>query len=193
MLRNVCVLVMIAFIGIGSLSAQSPAPPTQSPASPAESKAPQINPAKAIDAIWNYAGTWKIEIEKFDTPYSKAGKEVTSLLNDCWRSGQYIACRQIVDGDPKVLIVFTCARPDHSCTSYQIPTDGGDPGSGTVLVEGDTWTFPWQTTDAGKTTYFRVVNVWSNPETIDYRQEFSTDKEHWTRMATGHEVKSSSK
>jgi hypothetical protein len=49
----------------------------------------------------------------------------------------------------------------------------------------------WSSTEAGKTTWFRVVNVWSSPTTIDYRQEFSTDQVHWTKSAFGHEVKTS--
>ena len=144
--------------------------------------------AGGVDAIWAYAGTWKTEIEHVDTVYSKAGKEASTLVNDCWRSGTYVACRQIVDGDPKVLMVFTC-KDAHNCTSYQVPPGGGEAGSGKVLLDGATWTFPWSVTEKGKTTYFRVVNVWSSPRTIEFRQEFSTDQEHWTRMGWGHEEK----
>lgn len=141
-----------------------------------------------VDAIWAYAGVWKIQMDHVDTPYSKASHEESTLKNDCWKSGTYVACRQIVNGDPKVLIVFTC-KDEHNCASYRIPPDGGDPGSGKVLLDGKTWTFPWSTTEAGKTTYFRVVNVWSSATTIEFRQEFSTDEQHWTAMATGHEIK----
>jgi hypothetical protein len=181
MRRTLCALSAILFLGIGSLGAQSP--------QPAPSPTPQSATPGDIDAIWAYAGTWKIDTEDLTTPYSKAGHKVTSLHNECWRSGPYVACRQIVDGESKVLIVFTCTRPDHYCISYQIPSDGSNPSSGTMHIEGNTWTFPWQTADAGKTTYFRVVNVWPTPTTIDYRQEFSTDQVHWTLTSTGHEVK----
>src|SRR5258708_23870699 len=146
MLRNLCALLAAALLGVGSPRAQSPAPEPPPPAD--------------VETLWAYAGTWKIEINHLDTPNSKAGHETSNLHNDCWKSGIYVACRQIVDGDPKVLIVFTCAKPDHSCTSYQIPTDGGEPGSGRLTIEGTTWIFPWSNTEAGKTTYFRVVNVW---------------------------------
>jgi len=145
-------------------------------------------PATGVDAIRAYAGTWKTTIDHQDTPYSKAGHEESTLVNDCWKSGSYLACRQIVNGDPKILIVFTC-RDAHDCSSYQIPADGGTAGSGKVQLDGNTWTFPWEQTDAGKTTYFRVVNVWSSDKTIEFRQEFSTDQLHWTRMASGHEIK----
>jgi hypothetical protein len=143
----------------------------------------------SVDRIWAYAGTWKIETESFETPYSKAGHEAKTLQNDCWKSGGYVACRQIVDGDPKVLIVFTCNGHGNTCTSYQIPPDGSEPGSGEMVIDGDTWKFPWTSTVGGKTTWFRVVNVWSSPTTIEYRQEFSTDQVHWTRTSGGHEVR----
>jgi hypothetical protein len=142
-----------------------------------------------VDRILAYAGTWKVETESFPTPYSKASREERTLLNDCWKSGAYLACRQIVDGDPKVLIVFTCSGRDNTCTSYQIPPDGTDPHAGKMTIDGDTWTFPWSTTEDGKTVWFRVVNTWSSPTSIQYRQEFSTDHVHWTPMSVGHEVK----
>jgi hypothetical protein len=145
-------------------------------------------PPKGVDAIAAYAGVWKTHIDHLDTAYSKAGHEDTNLKNDCWKSGVYLACRQIVNGDPKILLVFTC-KDEHNCTSYQVPPDGSAPGSGPVELNGSTWTFPWSTTENGKTTHFRVVNVWSSPTTIDFRQEFSTDGQNWTPMATGHETK----
>ncbi len=148
----------------------------------------QAPPTSGIEAIRAYAGTWKIAIDRRDTPYSKAGHETSTLHNDCWLSGPYFACRQIVDGDSKVLLVFTC-NGEHDCTSYQIPPHGADPGAGKVVLDGKTWTFPWQISEGGKTTWFRVVNVWSSPKTIEYRQEYSTDQTHWTASATGHETK----
>jgi hypothetical protein len=174
-LRVLLAVLLLAFV---TARAQTPAPaPTTSPTAP------------NADTLWAYAGTWKIEIDRVDTPYSKAGHDTNNLNNDCWKSGPYVACRQIVDGDAKILLVFTCTKPDHTCTSYQIPPNGGDPGSGTLVIEGNTWTFPWSIAEGGKTTYFRVVNIWTSPTTIDYRQEFSTDQVHWTKSASGREVK----
>lgn len=146
---------------------------------------PQSRP-DPVQALFAYAGLWHVDIQHLDTPYSKSGHETTILRNDCWKSGQYVACRQIVNGDSRVLIVFTCIDA-HNCTSYQVPPGGGDAGSGKLAIDGNTWIFPWSTTEHGKTTWFRVVNVWSSRDTIEYRQEFSTDQQHWTAMATGHE------
>lgn len=141
-----------------------------------------------VMTLWAYQGIWKTDIQHLDTPYSKAGHESSMLRNECWKSGQYVACRQIVNGESKVVIVFTCSDA-RNCTSYQIPPDGGDAGSGKLIIDGDTWTFPWSATDHGKTTWFRVVNVWSSRDTIEFRQEFSTDQQHWSPMATGHETR----
>jgi hypothetical protein len=63
---------------------------------------------KGVDAIAAYAGVWKTQMDHLNTAYSKAGHEEATLENDCWKSGAYFACRQIVNGDPKILLVFTC-------------------------------------------------------------------------------------
>lgn len=185
MLWRIIPVIVVVMLGTGTVRAQAAQTPAPAPA-------PAKNPD--LDSIWKYAGNWQVNTDVFDTPFSKADRHSSSLHNDCWRSGGYIACRQIVDGHSNVLIVFTCGGTDHVCTSYQIPADGGPASNGTVNIEGDTWTFPWQTTDNdGKITYFRVVNVWTSPTYIEYRQEYSADQVRWTKTAVGHETKTESK
>jgi len=145
--------------------------------------------AKGIGAIWVYAGTWKIEAENFDTAHSKASHERSTLRNSCWKDGAYVACNQWVDGDSKILLVFTYNDADKTYTSYQIPQGGGAAGAGKLTIEGNVWTFPWEMTESGVTTYFRVVNTFTGPDHIEYRKEFSTDKTHWTLMAKGTTVR----
>ena len=142
-----------------------------------------------IDAIRAYEGTWNVEIEHFDTAQSKAGHEKTTLRNDCWKSGGYFACNQFVDGESKVLLVFTYSPQNKVYTSTQVPPNGGQPGSGKLLIDGNVWTFPWQMGEGDKTTYFRVVNVFTSADHIDFRQEFSTDNIHWTITAKGNETR----
>ncbi len=147
------------------------------------------SPTKGIHAIAAYAGTWKLTAEHFHTPFSKASKETTTIRNDCWASGVYYACDQFVNGESKALIVFTYDAAKDVYTTYPIPSDGSKAGSGKLLIQGNTWTFPWEDENGGKPVYFRVVNVWSSPTSIEYRQEFSRDKEKWTLMAKGSEQK----
>jgi hypothetical protein len=149
----------------------------------------EAKPATGVEAMRAYAGTWSVETEHYATAQSKAGRERTMLRNDCWISGAYFACNQYVDGDSKVLLVFTYDAAAKVYHSYQIPAGGAEPGHGTMTMDGAVWTFPWQMTEGGVTTYFRVVNVWKGEDRIEYRQEFSTDKAHWTLMAKGNETR----
>jgi hypothetical protein len=147
-------------------------------------------PPNPIDRIQAYAGTWKVQTEHLATPFSKAGHEATTLHNDCWKSAGFYACNQFVNGESKALIVFTFDAKNNRYTTYPIPAGGGDPGSGALVIDGNTWIYPWSIADAsGKKTYFRVVNVFTSATHIEYRQEFSADQSHWTVMAHGTETK----
>jgi hypothetical protein len=145
--------------------------------------------AADIAPLWAYAGTWAVTIDHFETAHSKASHEQTTLRNACWKDAGYMACNQYVDGDSKVLLVFTYTGKNGVYTSYQVPPHGEEAGKGTLILEGNTWTFPWQSGEGEKTTWFRVVNVFLAPDRIDFRQEFSTDNVHWTAMAHGVETK----
>lgn len=150
-------------------------------------------PVSGIAAIWAYNGTWQTESETLDTAHSKAGHEKATLHNVCWMDGGYLACNQYVDGDSKVLLVFTYSEKDKNYTTYQVPLDGGRAGNGKLVIEGNVWKFPWQSTEGDITTYYRVVNTFTTPQKIEYRREFSTDQVHWTLMARGTTVKISDK
>ena len=143
----------------------------------------------SIDTVMAYSGTWKVQGERFATAHSDAGKEDTTLRNDCWKSGGYVACNQYVNGESKVLLVFTYSDTTKTYTSYPIPQNGEAVSAGRLQIIGNVWTFPWQVSQGGTTTYFHVVNVFTGTDHIDYVQEFSTDNVHWTRMAQGSETK----
>lgn len=168
---------VIAIIAISSASgfgfAQTP-PPAQ---------------VSGLDAVMAYAGTWKVQGERFATAYSNAGKEDTTLRNECWKTGAYVVCNQYVNGESKVLLIFTYNDQQKMYTAYHVTQDGDPAGSGRLQIIGNIWTFPWQVTAAGSTTYFHVVNVFTGADHIQYQQEFSTDNVHWTTMAKGSETK----
>lgn len=150
---------------------------------------PAAKTASGTDPLWVYAGSWSVIIDHFDTPHSKASHEQTALRNACWRDGAYMACNQYVDGDSKVLIVFTSTGTNGTYSTWQIPLRGGEAGAGIMTLEGNTWTFPWQKEEGGKIVFFRVVNVFLSPDRIDFRQEFSVDRINWTQMAHGIETR----
>src|SRR5664279_2537980 len=142
-----------------------------------------------VDAMAAYAGTWKVEIVHLDTPFGKAGNESHTLKNDCWRSGDFYACNQYVDGESKALLVFAYNAKDKTYASYPITVGSDGARAGKLTITDNVWIFPWETTDKGTTTHFRVVNTFTSPRTIEFRQEYSADGEHWTAMASGQEHK----
>lgn len=147
--------------------------------------------AAGIDTITAYTGSWTSHIVHYKTQYSKPRTEDSHLRNDCWRSAGYFACDQIVEGTSKALIVFTYDPKRNVYHNYAVPTDGSAASSGTLIVQGDTWTFPWQDSDKGKTVYGRVLNIFHGPDTIEFRQEYSFDKAHWIVTARGTERRTS--
>jgi hypothetical protein len=140
-----------------------------------------------IEAIAAYAGTWESTIVHVDTPYGKTGTESHTLRNDCWRSGEYFACHQYVDGKSMAVVVFAFDDKTRTFATYPLTPGADTVHAGKLVIDGNVWTFPWETTETGKTTWFRVINVFTGPDRIEYRQEYSTDRKHWTIAATGHE------
>ena len=194
---------IIALCTLGSAAQAPQQAPAQVPQQP-PAQAAQQAPAQAaqqataqtaeqgpagIDAITVYAGTWKVQGERFATAYSQAGKEDRTLHNDCWKSGAYYACNQFVDGESKALLIFTYNDKEKMYTTYQIPHGGAAAGSGKLQIAGNIWTFPWQVTMGETTMYFHVVNVFTGTDRIDYAQEFSNDNVHWNSMARGSETR----
>ena len=68
-----------------------------------------------------YAGTWKVNGERFATAHSDVGKDDTTLRNDCWKSGGYVACNQYVNGESKVLLVFTYSELTRCTPAIRFP------------------------------------------------------------------------
>ncbi len=142
-----------------------------------------------LDKLAAYAGTWKTETGHFVTPFSKAGKDSAIIKNDCWRSGDYYACNQYISGKSKALLIYTYDAKNNTYTVYPIVAGDDDVQTSKLIIHGNVWTFPWETKEKGKTTYFRVINVFTALDSIEYREEYSMDKLHWYPMAQGYEKK----
>ena len=151
------------------------------------SAAPLQARAAGLDAVSAYAGTWKTHIVHFKTMYSKARTETTILRNDCWRSAQFYACDQLVNGVSSALVVYTYDAKNNRYRTRIVTPNGEAPGGGTLLIEGKRWTYPWQDKDGSKIVYIRIVNTFVDPDTIRFRQEYSYDRTHWTITARGTE------
>jgi hypothetical protein len=142
----------------------------------------------ALDKLKAFAGAWKSDSQNFDTIYSSAGTVSSMQANECTRNGGFFVCNQSSNGVSRVLLVFTYKGGDTYGVTY-VPADGSHAVSGELLIVGNTWTYPGQITKLGQVTYLRTVNVFTNSDTIEYRQEFSVDQQNWTLMAQGRETR----
>jgi len=187
----------------GTLAAAAPAHQAPAPAAaPARAAdAPGAKPRAATDpasagdvsVFARYAGTWKMELHRLETPYSKPSNETMTLKNDCWHSEIFYVCDQIIDGVPKALIVFFYNAEEKTFGSFPITASSDALHAGQVMVQGKTVTFPWQINDNGKGVFMRIVNVFSTPDTIEVHQDYSEDGSTWKPIATGIERRVSGK
>lgn len=145
-------------------------------------------PSPDLDRLNVFAGTWKSDAENYDTIYSKAGTISSTLVNQCWKAGAFFVCNQSVNGASRVLLAFSYKGGDTYFVNY-VPADTGRAVSGTVIIAGGVWTYPGQQNKLGQTTYFRNVQIFSDNDNIDFREEFSNDNQNWTLMSKGHETR----
>jgi hypothetical protein len=141
----------------------------------------------ALDRLNVFAGTWKADIQNFKTPYSEDSTASYTLVNQCWKTGAFFVCNQSVDGTSRSLLVFSFKGGD-TYKEVAISADTGIGSNGTLLVDGGVWTFPGEQHKYGQVTYFRTVNIY-NGDSLDYREEYSTDQQTWTLMSKGHETR----
>jgi len=140
----------------------------------------------ALDRLNVFAGTWKSDSETYKTPYSEANTISSTLVNQCWKAGAFFICNQSVNGDSRVLLAFVFKGGDTYNVTY-VPADGSHASNGVLLVDGGVWTYPGEQHKYGQVVYFRNVNIYTNTDSLDYREEYSTDQQNWTLMAKGHE------
>jgi len=141
-----------------------------------------------LDRLNVFAGTWKSDIQNFKTPYSEEATSSYTLVNQCWKAGAFFVCNQSVDGVSRSMLVFSFEGGD-TYNEVAIPATSGHGSNGTLLVDGGVWTFPGETHKYGQVTYFRTVDIYNGNDSLDFREEFSTDQQTWTLMSKGHETR----
>jgi hypothetical protein len=153
------------------------------------SGASATNVAEGIDRMTVLAGTWKTDGQAFDTDFSRAGHDTSTLRNDCWRSGEFYSCDQYVNGKSKALIVFSFNASDGTYNTYAIRSGGAPATSGKLKIDGDTWTYENPQDPGSQPPYFRTVNVLEDFTTIHFAVEYTRDNLHWITMNQGVEIK----
>lgn len=140
-----------------------------------------------LEKINLYCGTWRADVQDFDTTYSKAGSSSKIIRNECWANGAFFAVSQIVNGESKALVVYTYDTKTDLYHTFAVLANDGK--AGTLIIKGNVWTYPSDYVVKDKTIHLRIVNTFTSPTTIEFKREYSEDGVTWIAMSTGREVK----
>jgi hypothetical protein len=146
-----------------------------------------------VETFARYAGTWKMQMNYVESAHSKARQESMTVRNDCWHSDFFYVCNQIIDDKSRALLVFFYDPVAKRFGSYPIAVGADTVHPATVLADEKSITFPYDMQDNGKTVHMRIVNTFTTPDTLDFKQEYSEDGQNWVTMATGIEHRVSPK
>ncbi len=141
-----------------------------------------------------FVGKWQSEGAFFDTPYSKAGKVSSQIDCDWSPQSNFLICEQLItdsDGKHNQLSIFSYNSKDGNYTISSMAGPGKQPWNGTVLINGNIWTYPGDFEANGKKVQIRTTNDFSVSGTESFKTEFSDDGgAHWivTLQGTAHKV-----
>ncbi|MBV8689034.1 MAG: hypothetical protein JOZ59_02900 [Candidatus Eremiobacteraeota bacterium] len=139
-----------------------------------------VSPAEKLGM---FAGSWSSEATL--VPGSSTPQKVTGMITCAWSSAAHVflVCdgSAVLEGDP---------TSHHQLSVYTYDAASGQYGFANVTpsqvtspdlaLNGNTWTYSDKFTSAGKTTYFRTLNIFESPNLYRYRAESSPDDIHWT-------------
>lgn len=143
-----------------------------------------------VSGIAMFAGTWTsngtISVSDSPKPAQVRGTNVCRWSSD---ARIYLVCDGVATfGSSKTqnhqLSVYTY---DPATKQYSfVSIAGGHVGTPELTLNGSTWTYSGKFTDvAGRTTYFRTLNIFDSPTRYRYIIESSNDGTHWTETGSG--------
>jgi hypothetical protein len=132
-----------------------------------------------------YDGKWNI------LP-GEDGKGGMPLENHCAKTGLFFACEQMVSGKSAALVVFLpfakMASGGEEYRTQALLPDASPAGDWSKLtIEGDKWVYFWESTEAGKKTYWKNVNTFSGTDKIHFEIQNSDAGTTWKKQKSGDE------
>jgi hypothetical protein len=145
---------------------------------PAQSTAPTPRPTPEVERLGVFIGEWKLQEDGADSP--------NRTICQWSPNHQCLLCDQIHPGpggtSVKELNVFTYDRTTRGYVMQGMRPTRTVP----FTIDGQTWTYPSQRVEDGKTIHTRVLNTWPTPSQMHYTVQSSTDAgAHWTTNAEG--------
>jgi hypothetical protein len=138
----------------------------------------QPTPTPEIERLGVFIGEWKLQEDGADSP--------NRTICQWSPNHQCLLCDQIHPGpggtSVKELNIFTYDRTTRGYVMQGMRPMRTVPFS----IDGQTWTYPSQRVEDGKTIHTRVLNTWPTPSQMHYTVQSSTDAgAQWTTNAEG--------
>ncbi len=145
--------------------------------------------AAATKKLGVFVGKWKSEGNFFETGYSHVG-HVTSDIDCRWSpQGNFLVCEQQItdkEGQHTQLSIYSYNSKDGNYTISSMADPGRQPWNGTVIINGNVWTYPGSFEAKGNKVEMRTINDFSTSGVEQFKTEFSDDGGgHWTTMLQG--------
>ncbi len=131
-----------------------------------------------IERLGAFIGEWRLQEDGADSP--------NRTICQWSPNHQCLLCDQIHPGpggtSVKELNIFTYDRTTRGYVMQGLRPRRTVP----FTIDGQTWTYPSQHVEDGKTIHTRVLNTWPTPSQMHYTVQSSTDDgAHWTTNAEG--------
>jgi hypothetical protein len=132
-----------------------------------------------------YEGTWEVHV-------TAPEKKTDRIVNHCAKTGTFFSCEQEVNGKTAALVVFLpVGKTTGGALDYRIqalqPDASAPQGWTHLVIDGDTWLYSWDQSEAGKTTHWRNTNHFNGKDQIRFELQNSEDGTTWKTTLSGEE------
>lgn len=143
-------------------------------------------PNEAAKPLSVFLGHWEGAAHFNATPLSTAG-DIHSVTDCSWSSqAHYLICEQTITdtkGSHEQLTIYT-PSPDGKDFTYYTITGTGNPFTGKVQINGNTWTYNSNFEQDDKKFEVRTINTF-NGEEESFKTEYSIEGSAWAVMLDG--------
>lgn len=150
------------------------------------------NEAKALNKLNAFVGTWKSEGNLYDTPFTKMGKS-ESISTCVWSPNKnyLIADQIIIKGVVKQndLSIYTYDPQSRKYRFWGVNRGNSRPYHTDLSIDENIWRYTGSFKMEDTTVYTQTINRFISPSEVEFKSEYSFDKEHWITMSEGKEIK----
>lgn len=132
-----------------------------------------------------YDGRWEVNV-------TKPEKRTDHLENHRARTGTFFVCEQVVNGKTGALVVFLpTGKTNSGAQEYRMQALRADASAAGewshLVIDGETWNYSWEQTEAGKVVHWRNINRFSGKDRIQFDLQNSDDGTNWKTQLSGEE------